>query len=314
MRHVRGLESLRLERAYLTVGVFDGVHLGHQAIVDALVAAARREGVPSVALTFFPHPTLVLRGHRPHYYLTSPEMRARLLDERGVDLVVTQPFDLPFSRLSAGAFLDLLQEHLGARGLWVGPDFAFGHQRQGNVAYLEAVKEARGFEVHVVPPVTVDGEAVSSTRIRQALAAGEVALAARLLGRLFAVEGRVVRGDGRGRELGVPTANLALWEEQALPAVGVYACLAEVDGETYAAATNVGLRPMFEEDRQEPLVEAHLLAYNGNLYDRSLRLAFLERLRAEVRFETVEELVAQMREDIARTEAIVERARERGHV
>lgn len=314
MRHVQGLENLRLERAYVTVGVFDGVHLGHQAIVDSLVAGARRDGVPSVALTFFPHPTLVLRGHRPRFYLTSPEMRARLLGERGVEVVVTQPFDLAFSRLSAESFLDLLQERLGMRGLWVGPDFAFGHGRRGNVAYLEAVKEARGFEVYVVPPVTVDGEVVSSTRVRRALAAGEVALSARLLGRPFAVEGRVVRGDGRGRELGVPTANLALWEEQALPAVGVYACLAEVDGETYAAATNVGLRPMFEHGRQEPLVEAHLVAFDGDLYGRPLRLAFLERLRDEVRFETVEELVRQMREDIARTKQIVERAREKGHV
>lgn len=304
-RHVGSLDELQLDGSALTIGSFDGVHRGHQALIGALVQGAQGAGVPAVVLTFYPHPSVVLRGRKPSFYIDTPEEKAARLAALGVDHVVTQPFDADLAAVSAEAFLDRLQARLGFRQLWVGEDFALGHRRRGNVPFLEREAGRRGFQLHVHPPVLVDGEVVSSTRVREALRSGDVARAARYLGRAFTIPGRVVRGAGRGRSLGIPTANLAIWDERAVPGAGVYACLAAVGAAERPAVTNIGVRPTFEGQTAMPVVEAHLLDFDGEIYDQELRLAFVERLRDERRFDGPQALLAQIERDILRARVIL---------
>lgn len=306
MEHYRSLDDLQLEKSGLTIGAFDGVHRGHQKIIDALCSGARQGDMPAVVLTFYPHPSVVLRGRRPSFYLTSSEERAALLGEHGVDAVVTETFNEELSKVSAADFLDRLQARLGFRDLWVGPDFALGHQREGTVHYLRGEQEKRGFELHVVEPVRVAGEIISSTRIREALRSGDVARAATYLGRWFSLPGEVVQGAGRGKELGIPTANLSIWEERAYPRKGVYACFAELDGDQQPAVTNVGVRPTFEEEAPRPVVETHVLDFDRELYGERLRLHFVDRLRDEKRFSGPDELLAQIRRDIERAREVLQ--------
>ncbi len=306
MVHVRDLAELNLPASAITIGSFDGVHLGHQALARALVSAARAAKVPAVVLTFFPHPSVVLRSRRPAFYITTPDEKAALLGELGIDYVITQPFDRALAAVRAEAFLGRLQSQLGMVHLCIGEDFALGHGREGNRAYLEAAAARFGYALHVLPPVMVDGQTVSSTRIREALGQGEVARAAALLGRPFTVPGTVVRGAGRGRSLDIPTANLQIWEERATPAAGVYACVAEIESGRYQAVTNIGVRPTFEPGEVTPVVESHLLDYDGDLYGREMRLAFVDRLRDEKRFSGPQELIHQIHSDIARARQILD--------
>jgi riboflavin kinase/FMN adenylyltransferase len=298
MRHVSDVTALSLPGSVLSIGSFDGVHLGHRALISRVVKAARRDGRPSVVLTFFPHPSVVLRGRQPALYINTPDEKAELLGSLGVDYVITQTFDAALSHLSADAFLDLLQTHLGMRALVVGEDFALGYRREGGRIFLEAVGPRRGFRLEIVPPLMLDGEPVSSTRVREALRSGDVRRAAAYLGRPFTLPGTVVRGVGRGRKLGIPTVNLGFWNERAYPAPGVYACWAEVNGSTHPAVTNIGMRPTFDDGLLHPVVESHLLDMTDDLYDRDVRLSFVDRLRDEQRFDGPAALAAQIARDI----------------
>lgn len=298
MEHHRSLDELSLANSRLTIGAFDGVHRGHQKIIEAMVGDTADGEVPTAVLTFYPHPSVVLHGRRPSFYLTSPEEKAELLAGQGVDVVVTQTFNEGLSKVEASIFLDRLERHLGFRSLWVGPDFALGHRREGNTHYLSKAAAERGFELHVVEPLRISGEVVSSTRIREALRSGDVGRAARYLGRWFEIPGTVIAGAGRGKELGIPTANLEVWDERAYPRKGVYACFARLADEWLPAVTNVGVRPTFEGDGGTPVVETHLLDFERDLYGQELRLRFIDRLRDERRFNGPEQLLAQVRRDI----------------
>jgi riboflavin kinase/FMN adenylyltransferase len=306
MRHLRDLNALKLNGCALTIGSFDGVHRGHQALIKDLVASARKVGLPAVVLTFFPHPSVVLRGRKPAYYINTPEEKAQILGELGVDLVITQTFDLQLSKVSAEDFLSKLSKQLGLRQLWVGEDFALGHGREGNVRFLKRAGRRDGFELHVEAPVKAGGEVISSTRVREALRSGDVARVRRYLGRPFAIPGVVEQGAGRGKKLGIPTANLSIWEERAYPAAGVYACFAELDQARYQAVSNIGVRPTFEQNQQEPVVEAHILDFERDLYDRDLRLLFIDRLRNERKFSSTEMLLDQIERDIQRAKKILD--------
>jgi len=299
MQHVTSLEPLHLQGAWVTIGAFDGVHRGHQALLRDFVAEAHQHHAPAVVVTFFPHPAEVLGNRQSPFYLSTPEEKAEYIAALGVDVLVTHPFDATIAQRTARAFMEDLHAHLGLRRLWVGYDFALGRNREGDIPALRALGQILGYTVHVVEAYRLDGEVVSSTRIRQALAAGDVALAARMLGRHYAVPGEVVRGEGRGRLLGFPTANLAVWPKRMMPAAGVYACWAEVDGRRYAAVANLGVRPTFEQTPVAPRLEAHLLDFHGNLYHRTLTLEFVARLREERRFPSPEALAEQIQRDIA---------------
>lgn len=299
MQHFTSLEPLRLQGAWVTIGAFDGVHRGHQALLRDFVAEARAHNAPAVVVTFYPHPAEVLGNRRNPFYLSTPEEKAALIARLGVDVLVTHPFNREVAQRSARDFMEDLHAHLGLRRLWVGYDFALGRHREGDIPTLRRLGEALGYTLHVVEAYRQDGMVVSSTRIRQALAAGDVALAARLLGRPYAVPGKVTRGDGRGRQLGFPTANLAVWPKRMMPAAGVYACQAEAAGEVYPAVVNLGVRPTFERRAVAPRLEAHLLDFSGDLYGQTLTLHFIARLRPEQRFPSAEALAAQIARDVA---------------
>ncbi len=298
MQHFTSLEELHLNETWGTIGAFDGVHRGHQALIQRLVSSAHNEQKPAVVVTFYPHPVVVLRKIATPFYLTSSEERAALLGELGVDYVVTLPFSFELSILRAHQFMQMLVEHLGLRKLFTGHDFALGHNREGNVERLRNIGEELGYEIEVVPPLDFGGEVVSSSRIRTLISKGEVQQAARLLGRLYSLSGQVVHGDGRGHGLGVPTSNLEIQPQRILPANGVYACWAIVNDQRIPAVTNVGLRPTFEDQPLQPRVETHLLDFQGQLYGQMIKLQFISRIRPEKRFSAVDELLDQIRKDI----------------
>ncbi|MEW5870258.1 MAG: bifunctional riboflavin kinase/FAD synthetase [Chloroflexota bacterium] len=305
MKHYQTLDDVHLVGVWLTIGSFDGVHLGHQAILKGLTAGAHAVGAPAVVLTFHPHPAVVLGKRADFPYLTSPAERAALMAEMGVDVVITQPFDRQLANLTALEFMTRLHQQLGLRHLCVGHDFALGRGRQGDLPTLEHLGQDLGYTLSVTEPVDLDGERISSSRVRAALAQGDVELASRLLGRPYQLSGAVVHGDGRGRTLGIPTANLEMWAGKTLPTPGVYACLAQVDGSTYQAVTNVGYRPTFPGSPEAPLVETHLLEFNRDLYQQQMELAFIARLRDEQRFPNIQALVAQIGADITQARHIL---------
>lgn len=297
MNHATSLHDVKLtQSALVTIGVFDGVHIGHQHLIRELVARARASGQLTVVLTFFPHPDAVLRGITDRYYLMTPEQRAEELTKLGVDWVITQTFDADFSQTPATDYIDLLCRHIPMKELWVGQHFALGHAREGNVEFLRHEGEQRGFTVHEVELVAGgDHQTVSSTRIRELVQAGEVEEAAGLLGRAYTVRGEVVHGDERGRTIGFPTANVRLWDEQVLPAYGVYAGQATFDGQTYGCVTNLGVRPTF--DGVQLRVEAHIFDFAGDIYGKTLTVSFTHRLRGEIKFPSIQDLIAQIRAD-----------------
>jgi riboflavin kinase/FMN adenylyltransferase len=298
MRHYLTLEGLSLKDTWLTVGTFDGVHRGHQEIVHQLSTKAHQLGNQAIVLTFYPHPAVVL-GKRPDpFYLTNPDERAALLSEFGADVVITLQFDHQLASTTAHDFISRLDRHLGMRHLVVGQGFALGKDREGNAERLAELGIEFGYTLEVFPPIQIEGETVSSSRIRAALADGDVNLVTHLLGRPFTVSGRVIPGDGRGHTIGIPTANLDLWAERAIPKAGVYVSQAMIDGQTWGAVTNVGVRPTFETQPVPPRVETHLLDFKGDLYGKGMRLNFLKRLRNEQRFPDIQALVEQIHSDI----------------
>lgn len=311
MQHYYSLDEVNLQAVdfkapvWLTIGSFDGVHLGHQAIVRQLASGAHAESAPAVVLTFHPHPATVLRNRQGPFYLTTPDERAALLGEMGVDVVITHPFNLDVAGLSAHEFISRLHNRLGMKHLCIGHDFALGRGREGNFAVLQRLGIEFGYTVESLLPVELDGQVVSSSRIRAALAEGDVVLAGRLLGRPYQVRGEVIHGDGRGRTIGIPTANLELWNERLIPKSGVYACFAQIDGNTWQAVTNIGYRPTFDGQTVQIHVETHLLDFKQDLYGREIALSFVERLRDEQRFESIPELVEQIQRDIVKAKSIL---------
>ncbi len=305
MQHLRGLDTVQLEGSWVTIGSFDGVHLGHQSIIKRLTEGAHSQGLPAVVITFFPHPSKVLRGNGAPFYLTSPEERAAILAGLQVDLTITLTFDKELASHSADEFIRLLSQRLGMKRLLVGHDFALGRGREGNFEVLGRLGEKYGYTLVELKPFTVQGEVVSSSRIRELVSAGSVALAAQYLGRRYAVEGKVVAGDGRGRTIGIPTANLDVWDERLIPGRGVYATLAELGGKFHPSVTNVGLRPTFENQTPLLRVETHLLDLSQDLYGSNVRLEFVDYLRTEQRFPSVQALVDQIHTDIVKAREVL---------
>lgn len=314
MRIHRSLDRLPASArgAVVAIGNFDGVHRGHRAVLDAARTCARAIAAPLAVLTFEPHPREVLSPASAPPRLTTLRAKALLLRELGIEHLYLLRFDRALAALSAEDFAArILARNLGARHVVVGWDFRFGHKRRGDVEALEALGRAHGFHVTALPPASVDGEVCSSSRIRAAIAEGAVAHAAHLLGHAHHVEGRVVPGAGRGRALGFPTANLHVRHPRLLlPRDGVYAVRAGlVEGGRLAwlpAAANLGTSPTFAGSERR--LEVHLLDRAHHLYGRRMCVAFVERLRDEVRYESVAELVAQMERDCARARAILQDA------
>ncbi len=306
MRVVQGSHELEapLPGSVLTAGNFDGLHVGHRAIMETVRARARALGGPAVVYTFEPHPRKVLRPEVAPRLLTTLEQKLELLGEVGVDVVIVEPFTEEFARYPAERFVrEILYERIRPREVYVGYDFRYGRDREGSMRTLTELGPHLGFAVTIIPEVTVGGRDVNSTRIRELLEEGNVEEAAKLLARPYTVRGRVGQGDRRGRTIGFPTLNLVA-ENEILPARGVYAGHVRFLDEgkrgrssRWPAVTNVGRRPTFK--RNDPvLAEAHLLGFDGELYGRRVEIAFEHFLRAEQKFDGVEELRAQIRLDV----------------
>ena len=305
---------------HLTIGNFDGVHRGHQALLQRLIASTQRVDPParSALLTFDPHPLSILRPDFPLQLLTTPQERLNLAASLGIDVGIRQTFTQEVAALSARDFVELLVE-VGMTHLVVGPDFALGRGREGTLDVLQSLGNELGYTVEVMEAIEWSGVPARSSEIRRCLQTGDVERAAALLGRLYSVCGSVQHGDERGRTLGVPTANVHAPPPKLLPAHGVYATWAQVVdargeplGARYASVTNVGVRPTV--DGREPRVEAHLLDFpaageSTDLYDRTLCIEFVQRLREEQRFDNLEALTAQIRRDIKQARAVLEAAR-----
>jgi riboflavin kinase/FMN adenylyltransferase len=285
-------------RPAVTIGNFDGVHLGHRAILARLIDAARKLEAPAVALTFEPHPLKVVRPDLDMPLLTTPEQKLRLLEAAGVDAVVVLPFSPEFAAIPARAFVtDYFTGRLQAREVVVGYDYCFGRGREGNIALLKEMGPEAGFSVQVAEAEEVDGAVVSSSLIRALLRLGKVAEAARLLGRDYEVVGKVVPGHGRGGKLlGVPTANLKP-ENELLPAMGIYAVRAKMGPALLPGVANIGTCPTFENGGLS--LEVHLLDFNGDLYGAEMAVEFAARLREERRFPSIDALAEQIHKDIA---------------
>jgi len=305
MQHYRSLEEVNLQNSWLTVGVYDGVHRGHQEIIKRLITGAHANDAPAVVLTFEPHPASVLSGHEIKC-LTLPDERAALLGRFGIDVVVTERFTRELSSVSAHDFMARLTRQLGLRHLLIGYDFALGKGREGNAARLTEIGSELGYSVEVVPAVGDESGVISSTEIRKLIEIGNVVEAARLLGHPYGLHGPVVHGDGRGKRIDVPTANIAYSHEKMIPARGIYACWAYMNGQRYQAAVNIGVNPTFTPDKQIPNVEAHLLDFQRDIYGEDLRLEFVARLRNELKFDSVDVLVKQIWSDVQETRKILE--------
>ncbi len=296
----------------VAIGNFDGLHLGHQAILRQAVAHARTRAALAVALTFEPHPTQVLAPEREMRLLYPFQTKIRLIEALGVDMTFVADFNAAFARQSPEVFAQsILRDRIGCRTVVVGRDYRFGKDRAGDVATLTALGRTLGFEVISTDPVGMDGIPVRSSRIRALLHEGDVALAARLLGRHYAVSGKVIRGDGRGKSLGFPTANIRLPNE-VIPGPGIYAARIHVlraEGpRAFDGAVYLGANPTFhqgEAHRSEIRLEAHLLDFDGDLYDRRLQVTFVDRVRGDEAFANPDALIQQMRRDVERARALL---------
>jgi riboflavin kinase/FMN adenylyltransferase len=306
MQHFYNLTDIQLERSFVSIGSFDGVHLGHQQIIQDLVDKAGQAKIPAAVITFHPHPQLIIHDEKRPYYLTMPEQRAALLGEMGIDFVLTYPFDKDTATLPAEEFVITLQDRFQFSELWIGYDFALGKNREGNSTRLKELGGKLSFDVHEIPAFKYQGEIVSSSGIRGKIRVGDVKSAAALLGRPFEIRGEVIRGDNRGKSLGIATSNLSVSPELVDIKPGVYACQAEIQGEIFKAVTNIGFRPTFGQGVDTARIEAHLLDFSRDLYGQQLSLRFIDRLRDELKFEQVNDLIHQIKVDIDLARGILE--------
>ena len=305
---IHGSENIPadLKDVFATIGNFDGIHLGHRYIFQKMREEALAEGRKTVVISFEPHPKMVLHPERrPFYLISTAEEKINLLREIGIEAFLIIPFSLEYSRTTAREFVEeTLWEKLRIRKIIIGHDYTFGSGREGNEAFLEVEGKRLGFAVEAMNAFCVGEEIVSSTKIREAILRGDVRLAATLLGRPYNLSGQVVGGDRRGQELGFPTANIAV-NKELLPPRGVYAVRCALEGKSLDGVVNIGFNPTFAGGKLS--IEAHILDFNQNIYGKILDVMLMERLRDEVRFDGPEQLVAQIKMDIARARALLSR-------
>jgi riboflavin kinase/FMN adenylyltransferase len=306
MKVLHSIEELREIEGptHLAIGVFDGVHLGHQAVIRQAVEAARTSEGSSVVLTFHPHPVRVLRPNDAPRLLTSTQHKQQFIERLGVDAFLIQEFSLVFARTKPEDFIHrLVQSSNQLKTICVGEDWSFGANRSGKVSLVRELAESYHFHLQDVAPLTVDGQAVSSTRVREAVEQGDFALAERLLGRPFTILGTVVEGNHLGRKLGYPTANLRAHNEQ-FPPNGVYAVTALHNGAQRGAVANIGFRPTIQEGGGERLLEVYLFDFNREIYGDDVEVRFLKYLRPEQKFPNLSDLQAQIMNDAESARAI----------
>ncbi len=304
MRTISELIKFTPERdTLLTIGVFDGVHLGHQKLINRLTNQAAARNLLSGVVTFHRHPRRVLAHQSTLARLITLDERTRLLKDIGIDLVVPLTFTQEFAQLTAREFVTFLLEHLRMKGLVIGPDFALGRGREGNVETLKKLGKEIGFTVESVEPLTLEDSVVSSTAIRKALDNGDMEETSTLLGRNFRLKGPVGGGKERGQVLGFPTANIVVDQDQALPINGVYATLSYIGDKVYRSVTNIGVRPTFDEEGRT--VEVFIMDFSGDIYGQELAIELIHRLRGEVKFAGPDDLTAQINKDVEQAKLLL---------
>lgn len=305
MHYFEDFTSLKLANSCVTIGSYDGIHLGHQKIINALTQYSKDVKIPSVVVTFYPNPKVFFRQIGGAYYLTPPEYKAALLEEMGVDYVITHPFNQDVANLRAVEFIDRIHEQIYFSKMFIGHDFALGKDRSGDYERLVELGKLNNYSVERINPLEYQGNPVSSSWVRSLLEDGQVSQASVLLGRPHRVHGEVVSGDGRGRQIGIPTANLDVWSRAANLKNGVYACYAEINGQRYKAVTNIGYRPTFDTNDASIHIETHILDFRREIYGEVVGLDFIEYLRGEKKFSGIEELVSQIHSDIDQAQEIL---------
>jgi riboflavin kinase/FMN adenylyltransferase len=304
MRHYHSLEEVSAKNAWLTIGVFDGVHRGHREILRKLTTDAHANHAPAVLLTFDPHPASVLSG-QDIKCLTTADERAHLLGSLGVDIVITQRFSRNLSAATAFEYMSQLKQTLDLKHLLIGYDFALGKGREGTAARLTEIGKELNYDVEVIHALSDESGVISSTEIRKLVATGNVSEAAKLLGYNYTLGGEVIRGAGRGRTINFPTANIDYPQQKATPSNGIYACWAYVGNEKFMAATNIGFNPTFTPERQTPSLEAYLLDFDRDIYGQHVKLEFVSRIRDELKFNSVEALIWKIQEDVDKTRELL---------
>jgi riboflavin kinase/FMN adenylyltransferase len=290
---------------WITIGSFDGIHLGHQKLIGALTAGAVENKTDAIVVTFFPNPAAFFREITSPYYLTSLREKEHILQNEGIKSVLTIKFDQKTSRLSPEQFLNALYAQFPFTCLLIGYDFRMGADRSGGLENLKEIGEKMGFRVRAIEPVMYRGQPVSSSRIRTALINGDLLTANKMLGYPYSIEGEVIHGDGRGRHIGLPTANIEVWKQKLLPATGVYAVLAEVDGKRHPGVVSIGYRPTFYEDSELQTIETHILDFADDVYSKQMKVHFVKYLRPEEKYNSVRELMDQIRIDIKNTREVL---------
>jgi riboflavin kinase/FMN adenylyltransferase len=298
MQRYTKLNDLNTGKTWLTIGSFDGVHRGHQELINKLVEGAHANDAQAVVLTFHPHPSEVLRKKNDPFYLTGQEDKFELLELLGVDHCVSMKFDLTVASYTAQYFIQLLTESMKLERLIVGNDFALGRGRMGDVSTLSKIGEIRGFTVDVLNHVEFNGQTISSSQIRSLISAGNLENVNQFLGRNYSISGIVSHGDERGKTLGFPTANIAVSQKRLLPKPGVYACNTIIDGVTHNSVANIGYRPTFNLPDPVLQLEVHILDFNSDIYGQYVQVAFVKYIRGEIKFNSVDELKEQISLDV----------------
>jgi riboflavin kinase/FMN adenylyltransferase len=311
MKLYKGMDELEkpYQSAVITIGNFDGLHLGHQALIQQTVSQAKKIGAISVVITFRPHPQLVLRPTTGPHLINTYDEKIELISHLGVDVLVEEPFSREFSNTNPEGFIDDLIHKIGLRVLYLGYDFAFGKERAGSVTVLKEIAAKKGVEIHVLPATKLAGKAVSSSSVRGFLEAGKMDLVSKYLGRPFFLRGLVWRGEGRGRTIGVPTANLRT-ENRVYPKVGVYASKTLWRNQWYLSVSNIGFNPTFRENSDDfPLkVETHLFDFSQDMYGDEIQVNFIQFLREEKKFSSVNALMEQIHKDFAEARNVLAKA------
>jgi riboflavin kinase / FMN adenylyltransferase len=295
--------------AYVTIGTFDGLHLGHRRVIEAVTTAARESGGVSIVITFDPHPRSIFGTYEYPLLLTSTEHKIRLLEQTGLDKCIIIKFTAEFADISAGEFIDILNEKLDLKKIILGHNSGFGKKRRGDVDFVKSAGEKLGFELEVIPAAEIEGVQISSTLIREYIHSGELELAAECLGRKFQTLGTVVKGDTLGRKLGYPTANIDPHNE-VVPPSGVYAVRVALEGKKYTGILNIGYRPTIKGDKQmSQAVEAHIFDFEGDVYGCDIEITFEKWIREETRFPNKNDLVAQIKKDEIIAKKLFDRAK-----
>jgi riboflavin kinase/FMN adenylyltransferase len=294
--------------AWITIGSFDGVHIGHQQIIKTLIEGAKAENSDSVIVTFFPHPAKVLRPFPDPFYLSTPEEKDATLTGLGLNSVLTLNFSRQLASLTAYEFMSILHNQLKFSCLLIGYDFRLGANREGDIEKLREIGKELGYCVSAIEPLQSTSQVVSSSLIRKLITDGNITTANTMLGHWYTVGGEIIHGDGRGKHIGIPTANIEPWNEKLIPKIGVYAAIAELNGSRHKAVVNIGRRPTFYDKPTLQTIEVHMLDFNEDVYGSHLNLNFIQRIRDEVKFNSADELMVQIRKDIIDSREVLDHA------